>query len=136
MGRNESPGTKEPAKSRMTPFMPIIHVVDDDESFRVALARRLLRLRLLHNPNSVLGRTAAVYEVHTYSSAGDFLLVRGKWDAPHWASCSGALRTGTAVAKAANGWPPAARRRQLACAGRHCWESGTPVAARGHRPAR
>jgi hypothetical protein len=121
MGRNESPGTKEPAKSRMTPFMPIIHVVDDDESFRVALARRLLR--------------AAVYEVHTYSSAGDFLLVRGKWDAPHWASCSEALRTGTAAAKAANGWPPAARRRQPACAGRRCWESGTLVAARGPRPA-
>src|SRR5580704_8003112 len=68
----------------MTPFMPIIHVVDDDKSFRVALAR-LLR--------------AAGYEVQTYSSAGDFLLVRGKWDAPHWASCSGALRTGTAVAE-------------------------------------
>ena len=64
--------------------MPIIHVVDDDESFRVALARVLW---------------AAVYEVHTYSSAGDFLLVRGKFDAPHWASCSGALRTGTAVAE-------------------------------------
>ena len=68
----------------MSLFMPIIHVVGDDEYFRVALAR-LLR--------------AAAYEVHTYSSAGDFLLVRGKWDAPHWASCSGALRTGTAAAE-------------------------------------
>jgi hypothetical protein len=41
MGRNESPGTKESAKSRMTSFIPIIHVVDDDESFRVAFARLL-----------------------------------------------------------------------------------------------
>src|SRR5271165_4236561 len=65
--------------------MPIIHVVDDDEYFRVVALARLLR--------------AAGYEVQTYSSAGDFLLVRGKWDAPHWASCSGALRTGTAAAE-------------------------------------
>jgi FixJ family two-component response regulator len=38
---------------------PIIHVVDDDESFRTALVR-LLR--------------AANYEVRTYANAGDFLL--------------------------------------------------------------
>src|SRR5271165_879563 len=25
--------------------------------------------------------------------------VRGKWDAPHWVSCSGALRAGTAAAE-------------------------------------
>ncbi len=25
--------------------------------------------------------------------------VRGKWDSPHWASCSGALRIGTAAAE-------------------------------------
>ena len=25
--------------------------------------------------------------------------VRGKWDSPHWASCSGALRTGAAAAE-------------------------------------
>ena len=38
---------------------PIIHVVDDDESFRTALVRML---------------RAANYEVRTYANAGDFLL--------------------------------------------------------------
>jgi FixJ family two-component response regulator len=42
------------------PGLPLIHVVDDDESFRVAVAR-LLR--------------AAGYQVETYSSAGDFFLI-------------------------------------------------------------
>ena len=40
---------------------PIVHVVDDDEPFLVAMAR-LLR--------------ALGYEVRTYSNAGDFLLAR------------------------------------------------------------
>ena len=43
----------------MTPPTPVIHVVDDDDSLRTALAR-LLR--------------AAGYEVRSYSSAGEFLL--------------------------------------------------------------
>jgi FixJ family two-component response regulator len=43
--------------NRPTPA-PIIHVVDDDESFRTAIAR-LLR--------------AADYDVRTYTNAGDFL---------------------------------------------------------------
>ena len=43
-----------------TPGIPLIHIVDDDESFRVAVAR-LLR--------------AAGYQVETYSSAGDFFLI-------------------------------------------------------------
>jgi FixJ family two-component response regulator len=41
------------------PAEPIIHIVDDDDSFRSAIAR-LLR--------------ASGYEVRTYSNAGDFLL--------------------------------------------------------------
>jgi RNA polymerase sigma factor (sigma-70 family) len=45
----------------MTPPNPIIHVVDDDESFRAALTR-LLR--------------AAGYEVQSYPAAGEFLLAR------------------------------------------------------------
>jgi FixJ family two-component response regulator len=45
---------------------PVIHVVDDDESFQVAIAR-LLR--------------ATNYEVRTYANAGDFLL-RTPEDAP------------------------------------------------------
>jgi FixJ family two-component response regulator len=45
---------------------PVIHVVDDDESFQVAIAR-LLR--------------ATNYEVRTYANAGDFLL-RAPEDAP------------------------------------------------------
>src|ERR1700722_12510193 len=44
----------------MTSSAPIIHLVDDDESFRGALAR-LLR--------------AVGYEVRTYASAGAFLFV-------------------------------------------------------------
>jgi FixJ family two-component response regulator len=42
----------------MVTFAPIVHVVDDDESFRTAIAR-LLR--------------ATNYEVRTYTSANDFL---------------------------------------------------------------
>jgi RNA polymerase sigma factor (sigma-70 family) len=44
---------------RMTPSTPIVHVVDDDDSFRLAVTR-LLR--------------AAGYEVRSHASAGDFLL--------------------------------------------------------------
>lgn len=43
----------------MTPPTPVVHVVDDDESMRVALERLLC---------------AAGYTVRTYASAGDFLL--------------------------------------------------------------
>jgi len=43
----------------MTPLTPIVHVVDDDDSFRTAVTR-LLR--------------AAGYEVRSHASAGDFLL--------------------------------------------------------------
>jgi RNA polymerase sigma factor (sigma-70 family) len=43
----------------MTPSTPIVHVVDDDDSFRTAVTR-LLR--------------AAGYEVRSHPSAGDFLL--------------------------------------------------------------
>jgi FixJ family two-component response regulator len=43
-----------------TSGIPLIHIVDDDESFRVAVAR-LLR--------------AASYQVETYSTAGDFFLI-------------------------------------------------------------
>ena len=53
-------------KANRTTPAPIIHVVDDDESFRVAIAR-LLR--------------ATNYEVRTYANAGDFLL-RQVEDAP------------------------------------------------------
>ena len=42
----------------MTP-LPVIHIVDDDESVRSAMTRLL---------------TAAGYAVRTYASAGDFLL--------------------------------------------------------------
>jgi RNA polymerase sigma factor (sigma-70 family) len=45
----------------MTPPTPVIHVVDDDDSFRTAVTR-LLR--------------AAGYEVRAYPSAGEFLLAR------------------------------------------------------------
>jgi FixJ family two-component response regulator len=45
----------------MTPPTPIIHVVDDDDSLRTALARLL---------------QAAGYEVRSYASAGEFLLAR------------------------------------------------------------
>src|SRR5262245_10040957 len=45
----------------MTPPTPIIHVVDDDDSFRAAVTR-LLR--------------AAGHEVRTYPSVGEFLLAR------------------------------------------------------------
>lgn len=45
----------------MTPPTPVIHVVDDDDSFRTAVTR-LLR--------------AAGYEVRSYPSAGEFLLAR------------------------------------------------------------
>src|SRR5262245_14122748 len=45
----------------MTPSTPVVHVVDDDDSFRTAVAR-LLR--------------AAGYEVRSHASAGDFLLAR------------------------------------------------------------
>jgi len=45
----------------MTPPTPMIHVVDDDDSFRTAVTR-LLR--------------AAGYEVRSYRSAGEFLLAR------------------------------------------------------------
>src|SRR5262245_40457472 len=45
----------------MTPPAPMIHVVDDDDSFRTAVTR-LLR--------------AAGYEVRSYPSAGEFLLAR------------------------------------------------------------
>ena len=48
------------------PQAPIIHVVDDDESFQVAITR-LLR--------------AVNYEVRTYANAGDFLL-RTREDTP------------------------------------------------------
>jgi len=41
MGRLESPGTIQPVKYRMTDFMLIVDIVDDDESFRVAFARLL-----------------------------------------------------------------------------------------------
>jgi FixJ family two-component response regulator len=40
---------------------PVVHVVDDDESFRLAIARLL---------------QAACYEVRAHASAGDFLLAR------------------------------------------------------------
>ena len=50
----------------MTPPTPLIHVVDDDDSFRTAVMR-LLR--------------AAGYEVRGYPSAGEFLLTRAA-DAP------------------------------------------------------
>jgi FixJ family two-component response regulator len=49
-----------------TPGIPLIHIIDDDESFRGALAR-LLR--------------AAGYQVETYSSAGEFFLI-GPKDGP------------------------------------------------------
>src|SRR5262245_28073995 len=45
----------------MTPPTPIVHVVDDDDSFRTAVTR-LLR--------------AAGYEVRSHASAGEFLLAR------------------------------------------------------------
>jgi RNA polymerase sigma factor (sigma-70 family) len=45
----------------MTPPTPVIHVVDDDDSFRAALTRLL---------------QAAGYEVRCYPSAGEFLLAR------------------------------------------------------------
>ena len=45
----------------MTPPTPVIHVVDDDDSFRAALTR-LLR--------------AAGYEVRSFPSASEFLLAR------------------------------------------------------------
>ena len=45
-------------ENRPGPVAPIVHVVDDDESFRSAIAR-LLR--------------ATKYEVRTYASANDFL---------------------------------------------------------------
>src|SRR5258707_15586350 len=45
----------------MTPFSPVVHVVDDDDSLRTAVMR-LLR--------------AAGYEVRGYPSAGEFMLAR------------------------------------------------------------
>jgi len=48
------------------PAAPVVHVVDDDDSVRVAVARLL---------------DAAGYEVRAYSSAGEFLMVR-PGDAP------------------------------------------------------
>jgi FixJ family two-component response regulator len=58
--------TRVQRKANRTTSAPVIHVVDDDESFRVAIAR-LLR--------------AVNYEVRTYANAGDFLLRQGD-DAP------------------------------------------------------
>src|SRR6188768_282179 len=49
------------AQAHMTVSSPIVHVVDDDDSVRTAVAR-LLR--------------AAGYEVRVHASAGDFLLNR------------------------------------------------------------
>src|SRR6185369_5428522 len=55
------PGERSPISWRMTSSSPIVHVVDDDDSVRTAVAR-LLR--------------AAGYEVRVHASAGDFLLNR------------------------------------------------------------
>jgi FixJ family two-component response regulator len=58
IGRNERTINRN---NSLIPSAPIVHLVDDDESFRVAIGR-LLR--------------AARYEVHTYASVGDFLLAK------------------------------------------------------------